>query len=173
MLQPRVDVAAVDRAVTVAAIAELGAIWNAGSGMPVVGDGMALQALHGLGDLQQATIGRAVRVVADGAVFNHRGMFKYFGPADGLMALVALVVLVHQAGLLAAMRVVAADAGEGAFLDGVMGGHVEARGDILVAVHAGSRFLVGFPQGQVELSGLFGRMHAVAIAALDLGLFVR
>lgn len=156
MLQPRVDMAAVYCTVTVGAISELGAIRNACSGMPVVGNGVALQALHGLGDLQQATIGRAVGVVADGAVFNYRRVFEHLGSADGLMALVALVVLVHQASLLAAMRVVAAYAGEGAFLDGVMGGHVETRGNILVAVHAGSRFLVGFPQGQVELLGLFG-----------------
>ena len=72
--------------------------------------GMALQALHGLGYLQQAPIGGAVGVVADGAIFYHGGMLEYLGTTDGLVAFEALFILAQQGGLLAVMGLVAAHA---------------------------------------------------------------
>ena len=135
------------------------------------GQGMALQALHRLGELQQTAVRRAVRVVTDDAVLDCRWMFEHMGAAHVLMAFSALLGLGDKRGGLAVVRVVATDARQRTFDDRMVGGHGQAGGDILVAADAQGRNPVALPHADIDLLDL-GGVDAVAVPALDLGFVV-
>lgn len=139
--------------------------------MHVARQGVTLQALYGLGQLQQAAVGRAVRVVADGAVLDHRCMLEYLGSAYILMAPGALFVLADQGSYLAVVRIVATHAGQAAFLHWMVRGHGHAGGDVLVATHAQRGVLVGLPHADIQLLDL-GRMQSMAVTTFEFGLLV-
>jgi len=111
-------------------------------------------------------------VVAVAAVLGDRAMLEGLGAAHRLVAFEALLVAGEQCGFLAAMGVVTTGATHPAFLERVVRRHVEAGRHILVAIHTGGRLFVGRPQGQVEALGRLGRMHTVAVAAIQIGLLM-
>lgn len=72
-----------------------------------------------IGD-QQVVRGRAVRNVAEAAIFDDGGVFEYVRPTLGLMTSRALLRLKIQPGPSSVVRTMTIDASEHAFRDGVM-----------------------------------------------------
>ena len=135
----------------------------------LVSQRMALQALHRLGKLQQAAIGRPMGVVANGTVLDHRRVFEHLGPAHGLVAGETPVVPRHQGDALTAVGVVAVNTGNSAFLDRMVRPHVQPSNDVLVAVDAGHGSRIGFPEREVKLCGTLGVVNSVTCAAGNFG----
>src|ERR1044071_1737341 len=141
-------------------------------GTAVAGRLMALLAQHGLAHLEQVRRGRAVRVVAVGAVFLHRLVGADERPAFLHVAAVAGVVdgvAQHHDAPDRAVRVVAVGAGDQSFADRMARGAVDLDALHLVAgeAHFGLSELVAHAVGRgVQLvTGRAGDVVALVRAA--------
>jgi len=128
---------------------------------------MALQANCRLGNREQFAVRRAMGRMAGHAVFHHRGMLERHRAAHRLVAAQTLFALALKHGFVAVMRIVTADAGQGAFLHRMMGAHVEAGGHVLMALDAGDRIFLDFLRTRKGFLDERRSVHFVAIDALS------
>ena len=88
--------------------------------VPEIGQTVARQTDRRLRSLQQVGRNSAVGVVAERAVFHYRGMLEGPGPGVFLVTRKALGRLLTEYHLAILVRIVTADAGQGAFADGMV-----------------------------------------------------
>lgn len=131
---------------------------------------MALQAHGGLRGAQQTPVRRAMRRMAIRAIFHDGRVFEHFRPADCLVTLETLPGLALQRGMAATVRIMTTSAGHPAFLDRMMGAHLELCTGVLMTFDAHRRIAVRLVGGEAHPFGYGRTVDLMAVATGAAGL---